>query len=143
MYLENFAVSLRRRVGYKTIKTYLCAIQACSIIQGYPERVRDMPRLHYVLRAIRKEQGTTHVRPRRLPITFNHLCELKAYIAQAYCLFDRLMLSAVITTAFFGLLRVSEYTSPSVGAYDPAHTLLRHDIRFSPDFSIVHIWIKA
>ena len=142
-YLENFAISLRRRVGYKTIKLYLSALQVSSILQGYTERIRDMSRLHYVLRAIRREQGNTHVRPRRLPITFRHIRELKNYIARAYCPFDCVMLTAAITTAFFGLLRVSEYTSHSVRAYDPEITLLRHDIRFSMDYSVVHIWVKA
>ena len=51
------------------------------------------------------------------------------------------MIWAAITTAFFGFLRVSEYTSSHKTKYDPLSTLLYQDVTLEED--IISINIKA
>ena len=51
------------------------------------------------------------------------------------------MIWAAITTAFFGFLRVSEYTASHKTKFDPSCTLLFHDLLL--DDSTAHLMIKA
>ena len=51
------------------------------------------------------------------------------------------MLSAAVLTAFFGLLRVSEYTSKGKRTFDPMCTLMFNDVRFQKKFRFVQIKI--
>ena len=100
-------------MGYKTIKVYLCGVQYYSRMAGFPQIIASMPRLPYVLRGIRRRQGPRFIRPKRMPITVSHLHRLHSYIERTASIANALMLKAAILTAFFGLLRVSEYTCPS------------------------------
>ena len=67
--LENFSMSLSTRVGYKTIKTYLCGVQFWSKIQGDRVLIKNMERLKYILSGIRREQGTDFDKPTRPAVT--------------------------------------------------------------------------
>ena len=51
------------------------------------------------------------------------------------------MLWAALTTAFYGFLRVSEYTSSHRTKFDPSTTLLFSDVSLEGD--VAHIFIKA
>ena len=53
------------------------------------------------------------------------------------------MLTSAVTLAFFGLLRVSEYTSPTRASYDPAHTLLYSDILLTSPLRVAAVCLKA
>ena len=74
----------------------------------------------------------TEVAParKRKPITLAQLQALKHRITAARCLGhnDRQMLWAAVSLAYFGLLRVSEYTSPSSQSFIPGRTLTRHRV---------------
>ena len=111
--LENFCVSLHHRVAYKSIRVYLCGVQFWSKLCGGWVLIEHMPRLEYVLRAIRRVQGNSFARPVRTPITWRLLKSICRYIVLTELPFDRDMWLAAVLLAFFGLLRVSEYTSPS------------------------------
>ena len=111
--IEYFCVGLASSVGYKTIKVYLCGVQFYSRMAGFPQIVAHMPRLPYVLRGIRRRQGPRFIRPQRMPITISHLHLLHSYIERTASVTNGLMLKAAILIAFFGLLRVSEYTCPT------------------------------
>ena len=111
--LENFCVSLHWRISAKSIRVYLCGIQLWSTLNGGRVLIEHMLRLDYVLRAIRRVQGNSFARPTRTPITWPLMRTICAYIANTEPPFDREMLLAAVLLAFFGLLRVSEYTSPS------------------------------
>ena len=54
---------------------------------------------------------------------------------------DKLMLWAAITMAYFGFLRVSEYTSTHKTKFDPLSTLLLENVTLEND--IITIFIKA
>ena len=53
------------------------------------------------------------------------------------------MFQAATTLAFFGLLRSSEYVSQHRSRYDSRFCLLRQDVWFNYNFSIMYVRIKA
>ena len=103
--LQRFVASLTFRIGFKTIKVYLSGIQYWSIMCGDPAHISGMPRLFYLLRGIRRVQGVTFRRARRMPITVTQLFIIH-YRLQflQYTNFERLMFRTMSSLAFFGLL---------------------------------------
>ena len=112
--LEYFVTSLSRRVRAATIKCYLSGVQFCSIMAGYPQKISDMGRLYYLVRGIKRLEGRSPRQSHR-PIRVRHLLKLSEFIGAQYQKFDRIMYRAVISLAFFGMLRCSEYTAPGDG----------------------------
>ena len=129
-----------RLILHSTMKVYLSAINYFSQLLGFPLKLDSMRQLHYLLMGIRRIQGARLTRPKRLPITLQHLAALRIYLANRFPPHDARMLWAACTTAFFGLLRSSEYTSPSSNTQLPS-TLLRSHLTFSYDYSeaVLHL----
>ena len=142
--LQRYASSLGNRVSYSTIKVYLAGVQYTSIMMGYHIALSDMPQLHYLLRGIRRAQGATFRRPRRQPITYV-LLRIIHYRIQflQYSPCQRLMFRTATALAFFGLLRVSEYTSSGRTRFNATTTLLCTDVSFNSDHSIMIIVLRA
>ena len=142
--LQRYAVSVANRLAFKTIKVYLCGVQFFSFLIGSNVRICSFPRLYYVLRGIRRLQGDRFRRPRRLPITYQHLLLISHRVSlQRYSAFESLMLRSACALAFFGLLRCSEYTSPRRRSFDADATLLVQDISFNTMFTLMYVRIKA
>ena len=142
--LQRYVVSLANRLACKTIKVYLSGIQFFGLLIGSDVRIASFPRLYYVLRGIRRLQGDRFRRPRRLPITYQHMLIMSSRIRlQMYTNFESLMLRSACALAFFGLLRCSEYTSPRRSSFDSDSTLLVQDISFNAAFNIMYVRIKA
>ena len=135
--VELFSTSLACRVGYKTIKAYLYGIQFHGSIRGHHHKITDMPHLGYILHDIRRTQGACHSRPRRWPITLTH--KNYVHIGRIHHKEDTYMLKAAITVAYFGMLRVSEYTCTNVHRYDAERNLMRQDIYAMQHMVIIHI----
>ena len=131
------------RLSYKTLKVYLAGIQYHSIINGFPVSLSSMHQLFYTLRGVRRLQGSAFTRPPRSPITTRHLHILLEFFRSSFKPFDANMLSAAALTAFFGLLRSSEYLPAHSSTYDPATTLLCSDVFISPDLSFASIHLKC
>ena len=74
--LENFVVLLSSRVGYKTIKVYLAGVQYWSKLQGCPVLIKEMARLKYVIKGIRRAQGKAYEKSSRPPITWSMLQQI-------------------------------------------------------------------
>ena len=129
-----------RRITHGTINVYLSAVAYHSQLSGHRIDYSTMPTLRYVLAGIRRLQGNSLLRPKRAPITTRHLARLRAYIAQAYPPRDALMLWAAFSSAFFGLLRSSEYCSPTTTTLAPS-TLLRRHLRFATDLSSASLFL--
>ena len=140
--VENFAVSLCTRVGYKTIIVYLYGVQYWSKIQGCRVLIKFMPRLRYVLSAIRRVQGNTFKRPSRPPVTWHMLERICAFITKSESPVDADMLTSAVLLALFGLLRVSEYTTPSTSAFDEAIHLTVSDVAVHWDRRVAIVYIK-
>ena len=81
--------------------------------------ITKMARLEYILRGIRRIQGNRFTRPVRAPITWQLLQMICRFLVLTEAPFDRDMLLSAVLLAFFGLLRVSEYTSPALSRSDP------------------------
>ena len=141
-YMQLFVTSLAGKVKYSTIKTYLSGIQYESITLGYSEKISHMARLYYTIRGIRRSHPDN--RRQRLPITTKHLKAMLRFIK--YSLFsphDKAMWSALILLAFFGLLRVSEYVTPSTNKFDETIHLSPSDVEVSSCGNIVRVMVKA
>ena len=123
-----------RHITHNTIRVYLPGIAYHSLRLGHKIDLHALPDLHYVLRGIRRVQGTSLSRPLRDPVTSQHMLAIRAYLANVFSAHDACMLWAALTSAFFGLLRASEYTSPSSSTSSPG-TLLRSHVSFATDLS--------
>ena len=125
-----YVTYLARRVSYSTIKVYLAAIQFHSYWLGHDTKLAEMHQLFYALRGIRRQDNISHRRPPRRPITLHHLSLLFQFINNH------------VKLAFSGMLRSSEYTSPSISCFDSDSTLLITDISFTADNNLALIHIK-
>ena len=74
----------------------------------------------------------------RRPITTS---DLLAVLARSHSLHgqDRHMLAAAFTFAFFGLLRISEFTTPSLSRFDPRLHPTLADLSWAPTHCIFHL----
>ena len=138
--MEPFVVSLQH-LAYKSIKVYLCGVQFWSTISGFTNQISDMDRLEYVLRGIRRTQGNRFTRPMRAPITWELLQVICRHIISSETPFDRDMLLSAALLAFFGLLRVSEYTSPTTTRSDP-NSLSFGDVTVDSSQRVARVHIK-
>ena len=140
----RFVASHFRRLSVKTLKVYLAGVQYWAILNRCYTRLSSMPRLYYLIRAVRRIQGNQFSRPRRVPVT---LCHLRAMFHRIplmqYTVMQKAMFRAATSLAFFGLLRVSEYTSEFRRSYSPDNTLLVSDVSFNSNYTIMSIHIKA
>ena len=142
--LQRFAASLGSRVSHSTIKVYLAGVQYLSILLGFHVSISRMPQLHYLLRGIRRTQGASFSRPSRQPITYRHLLLIQYRIQfLQHTPFQRLMFRTATSLAFFGLLRVSEYTSAGAARFDPSSTLLVTDVSINAENTILTIRLRA
>ena len=125
----TYLATKTRSVGYSTIKSYLCAIRFHCILARSPLSFSGMDQLYYLLRGIKIQQGAKHTKPKRSPITPAHLAKLHGFI-QSLDLpdHDRQLYWSASTLAFFGLLRVSEYTCARVSQFDPTRNLAYNDV---------------
>ena len=141
--LENFCSSLHPRVAYKSMKVYLSGVQCWSKMQLHDVEIASMGRLRYVLRGIRRVQGLTHAKPPRTPITWDLLCTIISYVFHTEVPHNRDMLSSAVLLAFFGMLRVSEFTSPSRSTFDVSTHLTFNDVHIDLSRRIAFINIKV
>lgn len=125
--LKYFTSHLARTVTYQTIKVYLAAIRLKHIELGYPDPT-TAPLLKYFVCGIKRIRGSQQ--RQRLPITIEVLRKLKLHLGNTpgYRYQDQRMLWAAFTTAFFGVLRASEFVCPSMSKFDPHTTLLWSDL---------------
>ena len=141
LHLAAFASHLAdRHLSHTTIHVYLAAVAFHSTRLGHSINLIAMPQLHYVLLGIRRVQGSSLSRPLRDPVTNPHLLALRAYLTRVLPPHDALMVWAALTSAFFGLLRASEYCSPSSTSTSPSTLLLSH-ISFDEDLSAATLFL--
>ena len=137
--------SCNRGIACKSIKVYIHGVINQNAMLGFHLSLYEMPILHRVIRGIRRRQGNSLTRPPRKPITVNHLRQISVHLNLHASLSaaDKYMYLSACLVAFFGLLRVSEYTCPKISSFDTSLHLLRNDVHFNKDFSIMTLRIKA
>ena len=95
--------------------------------------MKFMHRLKYVMSGIRQMQGKSFEKGTRPAITWDMLQRLGAFIFRTEMPYDRDMLTSAALVAYFGLLRVSEYTCPSQSQFDPEDHLAPSDVNIRWD----------
>ena len=129
--LRFFAAYLADQVSFKTIKLYLAGIRFAHTENSLPDPFQEAPLLHLLLRGIKRTVGLSS--RQRLPITMSLLRQIKEELARASDLLpsDKLMLWSAFTLAFYGFLRSSEFTAPSVTQFNPLVHLSNSDVSFN------------
>ena len=98
---------------------------------------------YYLMRGIKRVQGGKKKKRKRAPITPSMLKTININLFNSSHVYeDKVMLWAALLTAFYGFLRVSEYTSDRKKTFDPTTTLLFSDMHFTSDGSVT-ILLKA
>ena len=124
-----FAVFLAKSVKHCTIKGYLSAIKHLHLKHGFDLKLHKFVRLQYILRGIKRYQGQ-EMRT-RLPISLVHLELFYTLLhSQKFPDWNSKMLWAAICLAFFGFLRISEFTTSQ--QFHPAYNLCSGDVTFVP-----------
>ena len=125
--LVLYASQIALSSSYANVKLHLAAVKHYAITHGY--KVGRYDRLYLVLRGIRKSQGRSYNKPKRIPATPNLLRKIKSNLfASNYAYGDKCVLWSPMTMAFFGLLRASEYTCQFVNRYNPETDLCVSDV---------------
>ena len=76
----------------------------------------------------------------RLPITINILKTLKTWaVSTSITVYNKRLLCAVFTLAFYGFLRVSEFVAPSLTQYAPQSNLTARDTTLEHNQIHLHI----
>ena len=125
LFITHLAVS---NASHGTIKVYLSAVRHMHICRGWHKHFRKQltPRLLLILRGIKKCQADIHSVRKRLPITIQLLGRIRHLSKQPS--YVNTTLWAMCCLAFFGFLRVSEFTIPTEGSYKPSCHLSLEDI---------------
>ena len=107
-----FASHLSSLVTLPTIRVYLAAVSFLHESEGCRSPVRGNPILRLTLRGIRRSNLDSPPKSRRRPITPRMLCKLLRSSRDSRSLRsrDKQMFRAAATLAFFGFLRIGEFT---------------------------------
>ena len=113
------------RITYATIKVYLAAIRNTHVSAGLHSHFYQQlsPRLHSVLKGIKKTQAITQPAKIRLPITLDIMKNIKNLLSRQPNSYLNIMIWAACCLAFFGFLRVSEFTVPGENIFDESSHL--------------------
>ena len=138
-----FAAALSRSLSPATIKVYLSSISAWHQLHGYKSPTKHSPILRLIMKGAKKRYAhVSHRRPTRQPLTttvlmdvIRHLRAHTGYLGKH----DKRMLAAAFTLAFFGLLRVSEFTVPSKHSFDPRKHASLTSIRWGHNYVVFTI----
>ena len=140
--MEFFTHAALRSISHKSLTVYLSGLGYHSEIRGQPFCLADMHSLYRLMRGIRRTQGNSLTRVKRCPITINHMFLLQSYLHFCFPNNDGRMFWCAFTSAFFGLLRSAEYTSPTLTSFLDS-TLVWQDVSFSIDGTKMFFAVRA
>ena len=129
---ENLSVS--------TAKLYLSAVGNLHKEHGFPSPVR-----HTLVQTVLKGFCRKVPQPpdQRLPVTLDIMRFLKTQIAaSSFCYHDQRLIWFAFNLAYFGFLRVGEFTTSDSFSYDSDRCLRFRDIYVSPSGSHLTVVIR-
>ena len=111
-----FATHLGGTLQANTIQVYVAAVSHLHFTQGLSSPTSNNPMLLSL--ATRHSHDPAHLRPLRRPLTNAILVQMLGLLDSDHLqTHDRLMVKAAL--GFFGFLRVSEFTTPGRGKFNP------------------------
>ena len=136
----------QQNLSYGTIQVYLSAVRYYHIAnQEYSiSTTSTTPRMTQVLKGIRKSQALVQTRRDRQPITFPIMQRLQSVFVKYPSTYFNTMIWAACCLAYFGLLRVSEFTTQSPDYINHSRDLLLADVALDSHTSpqMVRLTIK-
>ena len=136
--LLKFIAFMNESLALSTVKTYLSAIRFLHLYLGFDNPFPQFPRIALVMKGLKRSASPPR---KRLPVTPNLLLAILQFLD--FKKYEDSMFWAATLVAFFGFLRVSEFTVG--GSFDPTIHLALRDIRFDApvDPEAISIWLKA
>ena len=132
-----FASHIGTTSSYSNIKVHLAAIKYFAEIHGYTNHhqpLHTFKRLYLVLRGIKRSHGKRFAKQKRAPVTPNLLRMIKFKLFNSSKHYeDKCMIWSAMLVAFFGFLRVSEFTSTHVKSFNHHTTLCFEDVHLIKD----------
>jgi hypothetical protein len=129
---------LARSLSPATVRIYIAAVRSLHIDLGFTDPTLNAPRLRRVIKGIQRSDVVS--RPRRRPITHETLLAILSSLHSSGSSYDALMFWSACCLAFYGFLRVSEFTS-SV-PFNPSRDLTLADIQFLLSSSVAQLRIR-
>ena len=137
-----YATHISSYSSHSNVKLHMAAVKHFTTRNGHTIDFAKYQQLYLLMRGIKRAEGKKFSLPKRRPITPSLLHTIHKNLFNSSRLYqDKVMLWAAIITAYFGFLRVSEYTSSHKTKFDPTSTLLFEDLYLEEDMA--HINIKA
>ena len=127
-----FAVAMSRELTPSTVRVYLSAVILMHKIAGFSDPTHHNFLLKVVLKGAKRIHSLKPTRKRE-PITVHLLGKVLSQIRRTRSITkkDRHMLAAAFTLAFFGLLRISEFTVSSMKEFNPRTHATRSSVHLS------------
>ena len=132
----RFVASWAGQLTAGTIQSYLSAVRYLHILNGLPNPLEHFERVRLVLRALKKRDGA---RRERAPVSIEMLSAIRRSLD--FACYNNVLFWAATMLAFFGFLRVSEFTV--VGAFCEKFDLSGEDAMFFADLSGVVLRLKS
>lgn len=129
--------TIRRFVSYldtqglsgATASVYVAGVRSHQLEEGFEDPCKGDVYLNMMLKGYTNK--TKPIVPKRKPLTMSKLDQLRIELFNSPLNFyDKCLLWSAFTTAFYGMLRVSEYTSLHQHKFTRT-TLLRSDVEFN------------